>query len=67
MFGIDVAFDGTITINPVGSQLASTFELSGLKLRGKDINIRVEGGEYTVSVDSKTYKKKLGTATVIKK
>ena len=65
MFGIDVAFDGTITIDPVKTKLANELNLKGLKIRGKTMDISVAGDTYEVVSGGDTFSNSLGTPTVI--
>ena len=65
MFGIDVAFDGTITIDPVHSELASELSLKGLKIRGKVMDVAVTGDMYTVVTEDKSYEANIGDPIVI--
>lgn len=66
MFGIEVAFDGTITIDPVDTSLANTLTLKGFKIRGKTIDISVNGSKYEVVAGGKTFRNKIGAPTIIK-
>lgn len=65
MMGIDVSFDGTITINPKKSSLSNKMELKGLELRGKSIDVSVNGDSFYVKVDGKTHSSTIGTPIVI--
>ena len=67
LFGIDVAFDGTLTINPVNTRLAKNLNVTGLKVRDKPVDIAVDGDHYTVTSGGKTWIKEIGTATVVRK
>ena len=66
MFGISADFNGNISINPVKTSLAHLLEIRGLKIRGKTLNVSVEGGRYEVSTGDKNFRNNLGTATIIK-
>jgi len=65
LFGIDVTFDGVITIKPVHTGLANELNIKGLKIRNKTIDVLVKGDNYEVVVDNKRVVKKVGTGTVI--
>ena len=65
MFGIDVAFDGTITINPVKTELANELNLKGLKIRGKSLDITVAGDTYEVISGGETHESNIGNPIVI--
>jgi hypothetical protein len=66
MFGINVDFDGSISINPVKTSLAKRLQIKGLKIRGKTLDLSVEGGKYEVRTGNKTFTNNLGTATIVK-
>lgn len=66
MFGIDVALNGTITLNPVKTQLAHELAIEGLKIRNIAIDIYIIGDKYKVVSGGKTYMSNLGIPTVIK-
>ena len=66
MLGISADFKGNISINPVKTGLANWLQIKGLKLRGKTLDVSVDGGKYEVSIGDKTFKNNLGTATIIK-
>jgi hypothetical protein len=55
-----VAFDGTITINPVKTSLSNKMVIKGLKLRGKNIDVSVDGNMFYVTVDSNKYSSNIG-------
>jgi hypothetical protein len=65
MFGINVDFNGSISINPVKTSLAKRLQIKGLKIRGKILDVSVEGGKYEVRTGNKTFTNNLGTATII--
>jgi hypothetical protein len=58
LMGVDVSFDGTVTISPAKTALSNKMELKGLKLRGKSID---------VTVDGKTQSSVIGTPVIIQK
>lgn len=66
MFGINIGFNGDITINPVKTSLANELQIKGFKVRGKSMDISVEGGRYEVRTGNKIFRNDLGTATIIK-
>jgi hypothetical protein len=66
MFGISSDFDGNISINLVKTSLTKKLKIKGLKIRGKTLDVSVEGGKYEVSAGNKTFRNNLGTATIIK-
>ena len=67
MLGISVDFNGNISINPVKTGLANKLKIKGLKIRGKALDVSVEGDKYEVSTGNKTFRNNLGTATIIHK
>lgn len=60
IMGIDVAFDGTIIINPKKTILSNKMEIKGLKLRGKNIDISVDGDRFQVLVNGNKYASTIG-------
>ena len=66
MFGINVDFNGDISINPVKTSLAKKLQIQGFKVRGKTLDVSVEGDKYEVRTGNKTVTNNLGTATIIK-
>ena len=66
MFGINVDFNGTISINPVKTSLAKKLQIKGLKIRGKTLDVSVEGGKYEVRTGNKAFTNNLGTPTIIR-
>ena len=64
MMGVEVSFDGTITIDPKTS-LSKKMELKGLKLRGKTMDVTVDGDLFKVTVDGKTHTSAIGTPVII--
>jgi hypothetical protein len=66
LLGIDVGFDGSITINPAKTELANEIEIKGLKIRGKTLDISVKGDQYEVLFDRKSVKEKIGNPILVK-
>ncbi len=66
MFGISADLNGNISINPVRTSLANRLEIRGLKIRGKTLDVSVEGGKYEVRTGNKILRNNLGTGTIIK-
>jgi hypothetical protein len=60
IMGIDVEFDGTIIIDPKKTTLSSKTEIKGLKLRGKNIDISVDGDKFQVFANGKKYSSDIG-------
>jgi hypothetical protein len=49
LLGVHVTPDGTITINPHAPGFSPSLKLTGLRLRGRCLDIAVEGGQFTVT------------------
>lgn len=67
IFGVRSDFYGNVTINPVRTSLAHRLELKGLKIRGKTIDVAVDGGNYVVVCDGKKFSHVIGTPTKLNK
>jgi len=65
MFGVQVSPDGTITINPQPPASSPEIALTGLRLRGRCLDISVSGGEYRVTVDGRTTTSVVGTPMAV--
>ena len=50
MLGVHVTPDGKITVNPNAPGFSSSLKLTGLHLRGRCLDIAVEGDQFTVTV-----------------
>jgi hypothetical protein len=66
MMGVSVSPDGTITINPHPPSFAPKVSLSGLRLRGRCLDIEVAGGQFTVTESGSTITSELGRPVVLK-
>lgn len=51
MFGVEVNFDGSVTINPAPPSFSPEIKLTGLKIQGLEIDIDVKKTGYLVKVD----------------
>jgi len=65
MFGVRVAADGTIGVDPRPPSFSPELKLTGLRLRGRCIDIAVADGEYTVTVNGHALSAPVGTPTVL--
>jgi hypothetical protein len=65
-FGIKVAFDGSITINPPEKQIARGMKLMGVKIRDKEFDVELGDDEFTVLYKGHSVKKRYGESIVIK-
>jgi hypothetical protein len=64
--GVDVSLDGSVIINPAKTSLSGKMELKGLKLRGKTIDVRVDGDTFHVTAAGRTQSSAIGTPIAIK-
>lgn len=64
MAGIRAGVDGSITINPA-TNLAENLAVTGLKIRGKKIDIFIDSGKYRVVSNGKSYSRNIGTPVVL--
>jgi hypothetical protein len=62
MFGVAVNPDGSIKINPVPPSFSPRIALRGLKIRGYDIDIEVDGRNYRIRTQGRTLESKMGQA-----
>jgi hypothetical protein len=65
LLGVRAEADGRITIAPRDTALARSLTLTGLKIRGKSIDIVVKNDCFRVTVGKKTLSAKLGEAIVV--
>jgi hypothetical protein len=66
IFGVNSDFRGNITICPKKTILSDELSLTGLKIRGRTVDIRVKGNDYDVTERGKTYHAKLGSPIILK-
>jgi len=65
MFGLSVAADGAVTVNPQPPSFSPEISLTGLKVRGRTMDIEVRGGGYRVTIDGETTQAAVGTPTAL--
>jgi hypothetical protein len=65
IFGLAVAPDGQVTLNPHLPSFCRTLSVSGLKIRDKTISITVQGASYTVDTGSQLLHVQLGVPVTI--
>ncbi|MCE5240396.1 hypothetical protein LLH23_18170 [bacterium] len=65
MFGVSVSPEGAITINPQPPSFAPELTLTGLRLRGRCLDITVRAGEFTVTSNGETVVSTLGQQVVL--
>jgi hypothetical protein len=65
VFGVRVQTGGDLVINPQVLPFARHIALKGLKIRGRSINVSVDGGSYRVQSQGRTYRSTIGTATIL--
>lgn len=54
LFGVSVRPDGALTVNPQPPSFCPELHLTGLRLRGCDLDIRVAGGQFSVQTEGQT-------------
>ena len=60
MFGVNVEFSGDITIDPHPPGFAPRMKLEGLRLRGMEMDIEVDGDQFGVECNGRTILSKIG-------
>lgn len=66
LFGVRAEMDGDIVIDPRPSTLASSMKLCGLKLRGRTLDIAIQGDRYEVRMNGDRATAKIGQAVRIR-
>lgn len=65
MFGVQVSSEGAITINPQPPSFSPQISLTGLRLRGRCLDIAVGEGKFTVTADGEETNSALGIPVVV--
>jgi hypothetical protein len=65
MFGVSVSPEGAITINPQPPTFSPQLKLTGLRLRGRCLDIEVDGGEFAVTEGGAETRSPVGTSVVL--
>jgi hypothetical protein len=65
MFGVEARFNGDIRISPHPPEFAPQVELKGLRLRGRVLDIAVNGAEYDVYEGNKRIHTTIGRAILV--
>ncbi len=65
MFGVRVAVDGTLTVNPQPPAFSPEIGLTGLKLRGRELDILVAEGRVRVVADGEVLEAEVGAPIVL--
>jgi hypothetical protein len=65
MLGVQVRPDGAIVVDPRPPSFSPELRLTGLRLRGRCIDVAVSGKEYTVVVDGEEVRGEVGQAIVV--
>src|SRR5690606_32966605 len=65
MFGVRADFDGDLRIAPAPPSFAPKMELSGLRLRGRVLDIRVDGPTYEVVEGERRTRQAVGRPTIL--
>ena len=64
IFGVKVNVNGDITINPHTPSFSPNISLEGLKIRGSVIDITANLTDFTVKINGKTFRSKIGAPIV---
>ena len=65
MFGVAADLQGRITVNPVPPSFSPRIRLTGLKIRGRSIDIEAGDGEFTVTTGGRSMKSNVGRPVVL--
>ena len=65
MFCVDVTMSGEIRINPAPPEWARKISLTGLRLRGRKIDIHVDGNSYEIIIAGKSTHYVIGETAII--
>ena len=65
MFGVAADLQGRITVNPVPPSFSPTIRLSGLKIRGRSIDIEAGDGVFTVTAGGRSVQSAVGQPIVL--
>ncbi|MEP7257412.1 MAG: hypothetical protein ABI687_03470 [Flavitalea sp.] len=65
IFGVKIDVEGNITVNPHTPSFSPSVSLKGFKIRGSIINISANLVDFTVEVNGKLYKSKIGQPVVV--
>ncbi len=66
LFGVAPQFDGSVSVTPHLPAFVKHLALRGLKLRGKTMDIEVEGKRFCVKSDSATQEGDIGKSTTVR-
>jgi hypothetical protein len=64
IFGVKVNVNGDITINPHTPSFSPNISLKGLKIRGSVVDITANLTDFTVKINGKTFRSKIGAPIV---
>ena len=67
MFGLNVDVDGRITVNPRPPRFSPRIALHGLRLRGRRMDLLVNGNSFTVRADDRTVRSALGRPVILER
>ena len=65
MFGVRAEFNGDLRIDPTPPAFAPRMELNGLRLRGRVLDIRVDGRTYEVREGQRRIRQAVGQPTIL--
>ncbi len=66
LFGVKPNFDGSVSVSPHLPAFTKQMALRGLKMRGKTMDIEVEGNRFRVETDAATQEGDIGQTNVIR-
>jgi hypothetical protein len=64
--GVSPDLEGNLHIKPQSISLSKSYDLSGLKVLGRTLEIHVEGGHFSVSEASQVWRENLGDEVILK-
>ena len=65
MFGVAADLQGRITINPIPPSFSPRIRLTGLRIRGRTLDIEVKNSEVTVTTDGRVLSSTIGRPVVL--
>lgn len=65
MFGVRAEFNGDLRIDPTPPPFAPQMELNGLRLRGRVLDIRVDGRAYEIREGTRSVRQDVGQPTIL--
>jgi hypothetical protein len=65
VFGVSARPDGDVLIKPHRLPFARKLALDGLHIRGRSLDVRIDGGNFTVGCDGRNLRASIGKAVVV--